>query len=49
MRSENMYLNNEIIETKTNKKFHFYNEEAKQKEKEKYNKILALSKFPFLF
>ncbi len=47
MRSENIYLNNEIIETKTNNKFHFYNEEAKQKEK--YNKISVSNKFPFLF
>jgi hypothetical protein len=44
-----MYLNNEIIETKTNNKFHSYNEEAKQKEKEKYNKISVSNKFPFLF
>ncbi len=44
-----MYLNNEIIETKTNNKFHFDNEETKQKEQEKYNKISVSDKFPFFF
>jgi hypothetical protein len=41
-----MYLDNNIIETKKNNNFHFYNEEVEQKEKS--NKISVSNKLPFL-